>query len=174
MPSYLKINALKNYNRVISLGCALYFRITISIMASLGRAVTTLGVRSSICNSLRTSLAYCTKSFADPKTCDANTVNLVTHTGQVNIYSIKSVIKTRTNVCFEGVHLWLVNLYWKGQGIAIFIYKHNLHLFIIVKLKLKCLFTLFLPYFILHTCVFVSWAFFKDYPRSFKNFYIRS
>lgn len=44
--------------------------------------VTTLGVRSSICNSLRTSLAYCTKSFADPKTCDANTVNLVTHTGQ--------------------------------------------------------------------------------------------
>lgn len=83
---------LKNYNRVISLGYALYFRITVSIMASLGRAVTTLGVRSSISNSLRTSLAYCTKSFADPKTCDANAVNLVTHTGQVNIYSIKSVI----------------------------------------------------------------------------------
>merc|ERR1712168_734794 len=52
-------------------------------MASLGRAISTLGLRSPIRNSLRATLASNSySSFADPKTCDINTVEKVTHTGQ--------------------------------------------------------------------------------------------
>merc|ERR1712168_1679071 len=52
-------------------------------MASLGRAISTLGLRSPIRNSPRAPLASNSySSFADPKTCDINTVEKVTHTGQ--------------------------------------------------------------------------------------------
>ena len=65
---------------------ALYFQINVSIMASLSRVVTTLGARSTFRKSLQTTSAYSTHPFTGPKTCDINTVETVTHTGQVNIY----------------------------------------------------------------------------------------